>query len=96
MFLTTGEGVVAIDAPPTIGDNYLNAVAEVTDEPVTHVVYSHSHSDHIGTASLFPSNATYIASEDTAAILRRIDDPRGQCRHAPSRTATLSPSAIKL
>ncbi len=83
MFLSTGEGVVAIDAPPTIGDNYLKAVAEVTDEPVTHVVYSHSHSDHIGTASLFPSDATYIASEDTAAILRRINDAR---RPMPTRT----------
>ena len=32
MFLTTGEGVIAVDAPPSIGDKYLKAIAEVTDE----------------------------------------------------------------
>ncbi|MGD1837975.1 MAG: hypothetical protein ACPKPY_07960 [Nitrososphaeraceae archaeon] len=26
MFLTTGEGVIAVDAPPTIGDKYLKAI----------------------------------------------------------------------
>jgi hypothetical protein len=31
MFLVTDEGVVAIDAPPSIGQNYLKAIAEVTD-----------------------------------------------------------------
>ena len=48
MFLTTGHGVIAVDAPPTIGHNILRAIAEVTSEPVTHVVYSHVHADHIG------------------------------------------------
>ena len=69
MFLTTGEGVIAVDAPPSIGENYLKAIAEVTDEPITHVIYSHSHADHIAGASMFPSDATYIAHEETAARL---------------------------
>lgn len=29
MFLTTGKGVVAVDAPPSLGQKYLKAVAEV-------------------------------------------------------------------
>ena len=33
MFLTTGEGVIVIDAPQPLGEKYLEAVAEVTDEP---------------------------------------------------------------
>ena len=69
MFLTTGEGVIAIDAPPSIGEKYLQAISEVTDEPVTHFIYSHNHGDHIGTASIFPSDATYIAHEETTAKL---------------------------
>jgi len=28
MFLTTGQGVIVVDAPPSIGENYLNAIAE--------------------------------------------------------------------
>ena len=46
MFLVTDEGVVAIDAPPSIGQNYLKAIAEVTDKPITYVIYSHAHLDH--------------------------------------------------
>lgn len=38
MFLVTGEGVIVVDAPPSIGQNYLNAINEVTDEPITHVI----------------------------------------------------------
>ncbi len=75
MFLTTGEGVIVVDAPPTIGDKILKAIAEVTDEPITHVIYSHSHADHIGAAGLFPASATYIAHEDTKAQLAVPDRP---------------------
>jgi len=70
MFLVTGEGVIVVDAPPTIGDKYLAAIKEVTDEPITHVIYSHSHADHIAAASMFPSDATYIAQEETAKIIK--------------------------
>jgi len=75
MFLTTGEGVIVVDAPPSIGENILNAIKEVTDEPITHVIYSHSHADHIAAASMYPKNAVYIAHEETAANLARSDDP---------------------
>jgi glyoxylase-like metal-dependent hydrolase (beta-lactamase superfamily II) len=71
MFVVTDKGVVAVDAPPTIGNNYLKAIAEVTDKPVTHVVYSHAHLDHIGAAGIFPKNATFIAQQETAAELQR-------------------------
>lgn len=76
IFLTTGEGVIAVDAPPSLGQNYLKAIAEVTTEPVTHLIYSHSHADHIGAASMFPNNVTIIAHEDTKAKLVRDNDPR--------------------
>ncbi len=71
MFLVTDEGVVAVDAPPTIGKNYLKAISEVTDKPITHVIYSHAHIDHIGAAGMFPKNAVIIAQEETAAELQR-------------------------
>jgi glyoxylase-like metal-dependent hydrolase (beta-lactamase superfamily II) len=71
MFMVTDKGVVAVDAPPSIGNNYLNAIAEVTTKPVTYVIYSHAHIDHIGTAGIFPKNATFIAQQETAAELQR-------------------------
>ena len=71
IFLVTDEGVVAVDAPPTIGKNYLKAISEVTDKPITHVIYSHPHIDHIGAAGMFPENAVIIAQEETAVELQR-------------------------
>lgn len=70
MFLTTGEGVIVVDAPQPIGEKYIQAVQEVTDEPITHMIYSHSHADHTGAAGeIFPSNIEFIAHKDTADIL---------------------------
>jgi glyoxylase-like metal-dependent hydrolase (beta-lactamase superfamily II) len=70
MFMVTDKGVVAVDAPPSIGKNYLKAIAEVTSKPVTYVIYSHAHLDHIGAAAIFPKNATYIAQDEVAASLQ--------------------------
>ena len=74
MFLTTGQGVIAVDAPPSIGENYLNAIKEVTDEPITHVIYSHAHNDHIGSAHIFPDDAIYISHSEIANTLTKRND----------------------
>ncbi len=71
MFLTTGVGVIVVDAPPSMAANIMTAVAEVTSEPITHLIYSHSHADHIAGAGELPSGITVIAHEATAAALAR-------------------------
>jgi glyoxylase-like metal-dependent hydrolase (beta-lactamase superfamily II) len=80
MFLTTTEGVVMIDAPPTIGRNLLRAIEEVTrarrrPTRVTHLIYSHSHADHIGAASIFANGVTRIAHSETKRLLKSARDP---------------------
>ena len=76
MFLVTSKGVVAIDAPPTLGANYLKAISEVTSQPVVYLIYSHEHTDHIGAAHLFPKGVQIIAQRETARILAERRDPR--------------------
>ena len=76
MFLVTPEGVIAVDAPPTLGTNYLKAIAEVTAQPVKYLVYSHEHTDHIGAAYLFPHDVKIVAQKETAQILAQRKDPR--------------------
>jgi len=88
MFLTTAEGVVLVDAPPTIGHNLLRAIAETTQAngrpgQVTHLVYSHSHADHIGAAALFGGDVVRIGHEENRRLLRRAKDPN---RPAPTVT----------
>lgn len=76
MFVTTGQGVVVVDAPKPIGEKYLDAINEVTDEPITHMIYSHHHPDHTGAAGeIFPEDITYIAHKDAADSLVSENDP---------------------
>ena len=84
IFLTTGEGVIVVDAPPPIGENIFKAVADVTDEPITHLIYSHHHSDHIGAAALFADDVTVIAQEGNPGSARKRDAVRAVCRTAPA------------
>ena len=74
MFMVTDEGVIAIDAPPAIGNKYLQAISEVTDKPVKYFIYSHTHKDHVGSANIFPDNTIYIAQKETANQLRVAND----------------------
>jgi glyoxylase-like metal-dependent hydrolase (beta-lactamase superfamily II) len=76
MFLVSTEGVIAVDPLPTLGPRYLRAIADVTDKPVTHLVYSHEHTDHIGAASLFPKSVIIVAHKETARLLAARHDPR--------------------
>ena len=75
MFLVEREGVTLVDAPPSLGGRLLDAIREVTDRPVTHVVYSHAHADHAAAASLF-DGATFVGHRETARLLERAADPR--------------------
>ena len=87
-FLTTREGVVLFDAPPSIGHNIQRAVDEIAaangvSNEVTHLIYSHHHADHAGASSLFGRSITRIGHEETRKLLLRDDDP---ARPAPDET----------
>ena len=87
-FLTTSDGVVLFDAPPTIGHNIQRAVDEITaangvSNEVTHLIYSHHHADHAGASSLFSKTIVRIGHEETRLLLLRDDDP---ARPAPEET----------
>ena len=78
MFFVTGEGIIVIDAPPAIGDKIFKAISEVTNETITHLIYSHSHKDHIGAAHLIfkqQPEIEIIAQNETAEILKMRNDP---------------------
>ena len=79
-FLTTRDGVVLFDAPPSIGGNLRRAVDEIAaangvSNTVTHLVYSHHHADHAGAASLFGGDVVRVGHEETRRLLLRDNDP---------------------
>ena len=75
LIVTTGEGVILVDAPLNIGGNLLKAVAEVTGEPIKYFIYSHHHRDHTGKAGILPAGVTYIGHEWVAHKLAEVGDP---------------------
>ncbi len=75
MFLVYESGVVVIDAPPGYAAHIPQAIAEVTDRPITHVVYSHSHTDHIAGIKALGGHPVVIAHEETLRLLKRAADP---------------------
>ena len=84
MFLVTSSSVIAVDAPPTIGNNILKGIRTVTDRPISHLVYSHAHADHIGGAYLLNGpNVKIIAHQDTMTELAQVND---SSRPAPTIT----------
>jgi glyoxylase-like metal-dependent hydrolase (beta-lactamase superfamily II) len=87
-FLTTPDGVVLFDTPPTIGHNLRRAVDEIAaaegvTNKVTHMVYSHHHDDHTGASSIFGSDVVRIGHEETRRLLLRDNNP---ARPAPDVT----------
>jgi glyoxylase-like metal-dependent hydrolase (beta-lactamase superfamily II) len=77
MFMVFETGVVVVDAPPIFAQNITKAINEITKKPITHVVYSHAHIDHIGgTKTLnLGKQAIIIAHEETKRLLARASDP---------------------
>ena len=87
-FLTTRDGVVLFDAPPTIGHNLQRTIDEVASangvsNKVTHIVYSHHHADHLGASALFGRNVVRVGHIETKRLLGRDNDPT---RPAPDLT----------
>jgi glyoxylase-like metal-dependent hydrolase (beta-lactamase superfamily II) len=87
-FLTTRDGVVVFDAPPSLGNNLRRAIDEIADangvpNTVTHLVYSHHHADHTSASSLCGGDVVRVGHEETRRLLLRDGDP---ARPAPEVT----------
>jgi glyoxylase-like metal-dependent hydrolase (beta-lactamase superfamily II) len=75
-FVSTDEGIVAIDAGTTVetARAALQALRRVTSRPITHVILTHAHWDHIGGLdALLESNPQVIAQAAFADELRIVN-----------------------
>jgi glyoxylase-like metal-dependent hydrolase (beta-lactamase superfamily II) len=71
-FYVGDEGVLVFDALQWRAANLLDAIAEVTPLPITTIVYTHDHADHIGDAPVLleaASQQRIVATEATAEKL---------------------------
>ena len=67
----TSDGVVVVDSKnPGWGPSILDAIAELTSNPVTTLINTHSHHDHVSGNVAFPANVDIVTHEVTAANMQ--------------------------
>jgi len=76
-FVVTEAGVVVLDAPETYAAKIPAEIAAVTDLPITKLIYTHAHKDHIGGSAAFAGVADLdiIALSGVAEFLAEKNDP---------------------
>jgi cyclase len=68
----TRRGVVLVDTKLTgNGQGILDRVASVTDLPVTTVINTHSHFDHVGSNDAFPATVDVVTHENTRTAMAK-------------------------
>ncbi len=67
-FVVTPEGVVVIDAlgSPVLAQRLLQQIRLITEQPVTHVIVSHYHADHIYGLQSFKDQGARILAHQAA------------------------------
>jgi cyclase len=69
----TEKGVVIVDTKvPGMGPGILEKVKSVTDKPVTVVINTHTHGDHVGSNSAFSGAVEFVAQENCKAGMEKM------------------------
>ncbi|PYP87389.1 MAG: hypothetical protein DMF61_10275 [Blastocatellia bacterium AA13] len=69
----TDKGVVVVDTKlPGLGPSILEKIKSVTDKPVTMVINTHTHGDHVGSNNAFTGNVEFIAQENCKAGMEKM------------------------
>ena len=87
--LVADNGVVLVDTKnPGWGSAILDKVRTVTDKPVTHIINTHTHGDHVGSNIDFSLPVEVVAHANTKSNMEKMEafqSASGQ-RYLPSRT----------
>jgi cyclase len=87
----TASGVVLVDTKlANWGQAIMDQVKTVTDKPVTHIINTHTHGDHVGSNDFFPASVEIVAHANVTtsmAAMPAFADPAK--KHAlPDKTYT--------
>jgi cyclase len=73
MAFVTAQGVVLVDTKlPGWGQPIMDKLREITDKPVTTIINTHTHFDHVGGNAEFPATVEVVAHENTAALMQEM------------------------
>jgi glyoxylase-like metal-dependent hydrolase (beta-lactamase superfamily II) len=74
----TAKGVVVVDTKnPGWGQPILDKIKELTDKPVTTIINTHTHGDHVSGNVEFPATVEVITHENTKKNMETMSMPSG-------------------
>jgi cyclase len=74
----TATGVVVVDTKnPGWGKPILDKIRELTDKPVTMIINTHTHGDHVSGNVEFPPTVDVVTHENTRANMTKMLSPSG-------------------
>ena len=74
----TANGVVVVDTKlPGWGQPILDKIKEFTDKPVTTIINTHTHGDHVSGNVEFPATVDIVTHENTRTNMDRMASPPG-------------------
>src|SRR5262245_60151510 len=80
----TASGVVVVDTKnPGWGQPLLDSIKTVTDKPVTMIINTHTHGDHVSGNVEFPANVDIVTHENTKANMEQMRAVTGLQTTAP-------------
>ena len=88
LLITQNHGVVLVDTKnPGWGPSIMGAVQALTDQPVTTIINTHAHGDHVGSNPHFAEVARVVAHENARESMARSDVfAGGNDRFLPTET----------
>jgi cyclase len=86
----TEKGVVLVDTKnPGWGPRILDKVRSLTEKPVTMIINTHTHGDHVGSNEAFSPTVEFVAHENTKANMEKMPAFAGDKQaFLPKRTYT--------
>ena len=84
----TDAGVVVVDTKnPGNGQAILDQIKTVTPKPVTMIINTHTHNDHVGSNEQFPASVDVVTQENTKTNMAKMDNFKGDnVKFLPKRT----------
>jgi glyoxylase-like metal-dependent hydrolase (beta-lactamase superfamily II) len=83
----TDKGVVLVDTKlANWGERIMEKVKSVTDKPVTTIINTHTHGDHVGSNEFFDPNVEIVAHENTKTNMAKMDALKDKPQAMPDRT----------
>jgi cyclase len=85
--LVTEKGVVLVDTKlANWGERIVEKVRTVTDKPVTTIINTHTHGDHVGSNEFFDPSVEIVTHENTKTNMEKMDALKGKPHAMPDRT----------